>query len=700
MSSRRAVLSVILGLLLLPAAANATPGWVAPFNFPVPSTDLSIGGIQGQDQILYQNGGIATEAFLQVQSISPVQTTLHVGTLAPGGSYSDQLTINSSGAGIPLEPKIAVAPNGAALAVWQEYETSSLETSPIRFRAAYRPASSNLWEAPFTIATETEREKGFSPTLTPAISANGTAAVGIQRFANGESTGTNKRPNYRVDVAVHPAGGSWQAPERLSPVAISAVNLTLAFDGSGDLTAAYTKRFFEAEKTKENEDKSTVIVRRRPASSGVWGFEEDITGSENSWSADAMYLGENEAGDAVVAYQYFKAPSTLETKAVTRQGPDGSWTAPAELAPKSATAAAGVAPDGKAYVLYSFQGNSSGESCEGVVRAPAGGSFSAERCLSPPNQDTFSGSMTFLGNDAYFAWRGNVPGEQSNTTVQGGRWADSSTLPDVATNLDTPGLQYGFPTIVNDFQGSAVAFYTNPGGQLRAAAYDAGPPILLGANVPATATAGQPVSFSASFFDLWAGLGAGQPTWSFGDGSAPAGGATTTHTFTAPGAYTISLGAADAVGNTAGTTTYTITVKPATVTGPPADTQPPTVTLSLPKCAKKLSKKACKRQRASRSAWQTLTGQVTDPAPSSGIASVQVAIYRTSGKRIEALIGKRFRKTTKTKARKTFTTANLSGASWSLHLPKLKPGHYTILVRATDKAGHVSATITKTLQLK
>ncbi len=693
MSSRRAVLSVVAGLLLvLPATASAAPDWVAPFNFPVPASDTSIGGVQGKDQILYQNGGIATEAFLQVESISPVQTTLHVGTLAPGGSYSDQLTINSSAAGIPLEPQIAVAPDGAALAVWQEYETSSLETSPIRFRAAYRPAGSGTWEAPFTIATETEREKGFSATLAPAISANGTAAVGIQRFAKGELTGF-KRPNYRVDVAVHPAGGSWQAPERLSPVAISAVNLTLAFDGSGDLTAAYTKRFFEG--AKENEDHSTVIVRRRAASSGVWGFEEDITGSEILWSADAMYLGENEAGDAVVAYQYFKAPSTLETKAVTRQGPNGSWTAPAHLSSTSGTTGVGVSPDGKAYVLYWFQGISSAESCEGVVRAPVGGSFSAERCLSPPNQDDFSGSMTFLGNDAYFAWRGNVPGEQSNTTVQGGRWADGSTLPDVAHNLDTPGLQYGFPTIVNDFQGSAVAFYTNPSGLLRAAAYDSGPPILLSTNVPATATVGQPVSFSASFFDLWAGLGAGQPTWSFGDGSAPASGATATHTFTAPGTYTISLGAADALGNTAGTSTYTITVKPAA-----ADTQPPTVTLNLPKCPKKLSKKACKRRRATRSAWQTLTGTVTDPAPSSGIASVQVAIYRTSGKRTEGLIGKHFRKTTKAKARKTFTTANVSGASWSLHLPKLKPGRYTILLRATDKAGHLSATVTKTLQLK
>jgi PKD repeat protein len=215
--------------------------------------------------------------------------------------------------------------------------------------------------------------------------------------------------------------------------------------------------------------------------------------------------------------------------------------------------------------------------------------------------------------------------------------------------------------------------------------------------VPTTATAGQPVSFSASFFDLWAGLGGGQPTWSFGDGSGPAGGATATHTFAAPGAYTITLGAADALGN-ATSSTYGITVKPAAVPGP-VDTQPPTVTLSLPACAKKLSKKACKRRRASHSAWQTLSGTVTDPAPSSGIVGVQAAVYRTKGKRIEGLVGKRFRKTTKAKARSTFVAAHVNGTHWSLRLPRLRAGNYTILVRATDKAGHVSVTVSKTVHL-
>jgi hypothetical protein len=358
----------------------------------------------------------------------------------------------------------------------------------------------------------------------------------------------------------------------------------------------------------------------------------------------------------------------------------------------SGPADARVAPDGKAYILYWFQGSSSGESCEGVLRAQTGGAFTPQRCVSPPNQDTFSGSIAFLGNDAYFAWVGNVPGKSEIATVQGSRWVDSASLPEVARNLDLPGLPYGSPTLVNDGDGSVVALFTNAANQLRAAAYDAGAPIALATGIPATATAGQPASFTSTFVDLWSGLGAGQPTWNFGDETPTVAGGNATHTFATPGSYTVTLTAADTFGN-ATSSTHTVVVQPV------ADTQPPKVTISLPACSKKLSKSKCKRHQAQRIAWQTLTGRVTDPAPSSGIASVQVAIYRTSGKTVEGLSGKHFKKTTKSKARKAFVSAKVSGTHWSLRLPTLKAGSYTILVRAKDRAGHV-ATITKSVKLK
>jgi hypothetical protein len=693
MFSLRTILPLALLTPLLLAPAASAGEWVAPVNFPVPGAD-SFEGAPGEDQIRYQNGGTATEAFIKIDSLTPVaSTTLHVGTLPPGGVYSDQLTIASSEAGIPIDVRIAVAPDGAAVAGWSELTGTNLTTSPYRFRAAYRPAGSGSWEAPFTIATEAKRESAINPELRVAISANGTAAVGAQY--NADEPGTqHKEPTARIDVAVRSTAGSWST-KRISPPDESVESLSLGFDLTGNLTAAYLLRF------DEGPDRETVIAQRRPASSGVWGPLEDISGEEPQWTADGLYLGENEAGDAVVAYQYVgESPSSLETWAATRQNSNAPWTAAAPVVSvdSSGPDAAGVAPNGTAYVLYSFQGTSSAADCAGVVRAPVGHPFTPEHCVSQTNEDSSSASVAFLGGDAILAWTNSEPGPGHPTSIQGTRWTNGASEPEVGRNLDAPGT-YGGPELLEDRQGSVVALYTDETAKsLRAAAYDEGPPILLSAGVPASALAGQPVVFSASLVDLWAGLGAGQPTWSFGDG-AGATGAAVTHTFAAPGTYAITLNAADTLGNTT-TGTYAIVVAPAPQSPPaPGDRQPPKVTLNTPSCPKKLSKKACKRRRASTGAWRTLGGGVTDPAPSSGIASVQVAVYLTRGKRIVGLSHGRFLKTTKTKARTAFVSAKVSGEKWSLKLPRLAPGSYTILVRASDRAGNVSALLSRTVRL-
>lgn len=647
MSSHRVVLRSVLGILLassiVPVAASAAPDWAPAVTFPVPGS-----AFHGQDAVAYQNGGVATEAFLEVPSLSPLRTVLHLGALTPGGSYTDQFTLPSVEGAIPTGAQIAVAPDGAAVATWVEFIEANTETSPYRYRAAYRPAGNAAWEAPFTIATDTERNKEIYAYLVPVIGADGTAAVGVQHIASGEKGSGKGQAIYRDDVTVHHPGGGWLASARVSPTGESGEDLTLNIDGQGDLTAAFALRFSEGATPAQG--RTTAIVRRLPAASSVWGPEENITGSEITHSVYTLHLGEDEAGDAVLSFQYGEVTKPFNVWAVTRQGPDGSWTTPTQLVTGgSAPEDAGVAPDGVVYIVYSFQGSNSGESCEGVLRGPAGGTFTVQRCLSPTNEEGSSGSVAFLGNDAYFAWKGSVPGEQSNATIQGARWPDASTLPEVARNLDVAGVPYGNSMLILDHQGSVVALYTNQAGQLRAAAYDAGPPILLSTGVPASATVGAPVTFSAAFVDLWSGLGSGQPTWSFGDGTPAASGASVTHTFSAPGAYTVTLRSADALGNTTDNT-YTVAVAPSPPPPSTVDTQAPTVTLTTPKCPHKLSKKTCKRLLGSRKAWQTLIGTVTDPAPSSGIASVQVAVYLTHGKRIEGLVGKRFRKTTKAKS--------------------------------------------------
>jgi hypothetical protein len=548
-----ALVGLILGAGMTSSAAVASPGWSAPADFPVPGKPLG-----SAVQIGFQTGGIATVAYLELTSSSPLQTVLHVGVIPPGGSYEEQLQIPTAANSIPADVKFVEAPDGAAVLEWAVLQGEEPEKSPLEYLASYRAAGSSVWETATTIASDASRVKNINDSLVPAISANGTAAAGVEHL-DPELTPAG----YKIDVAVHPPAGAWGATTQLSPSSgpgfESSESLALGFDASGDLTAAFRLRL--------SNERYTLAAKRRPASSGVWGSLEDVTGSDVTSDAEGPALGVGPDGSAVIAFQYvhYASPKTLDANAVTRAGATGPWSGVVDVAPGGASSgpqAAGVSPDDKAYVLYRFQGMSSGESCTGVVRAVAGGTFfSGPQCVSPTNFESGFGGVAFLGNDAYFAWSGQ-PNGGSSFVAEGSRWLDGSLQPDSFTDLDAPGESIRLDQIVPDEDGSVAAFWstqTKTESKLRAAAFDAGGPNLLAAGVPTSATVGQSVAMSASFADLWSGLGE-PPSWSFGDGSS-GGGALVSHTYSAPGVYTVTVTARDGLGNQT-SSTYSITVIP------------------------------------------------------------------------------------------------------------------------------------------
>jgi hypothetical protein len=537
------VVMVLAGMSLggtLPSAALASPGWSAPRDFSLPGKPFG-----STVQIGYQAGGTATIAYLEVVSFTPLQTVLHAGVVPPGGVYQEQMQIASTINSIPADVKLAEAPDGAAVLQWSALEGSEPETSPLAYVASYRAAGSGAWEAPTTTATDTTRKKNINDTLVPAISADGTAAAGVEHLDPSISAG-----GYRVDVAVHPPGGVWGPATQVSPTKDSSEGLALGFDANGDLTAAFR---LELSNTRH-----TLAAERRPASSGVWGSLEDITGSDVTSDVFGPALGVSPDGSAVIAFQYvhYTGTKTLDANAVTRSGATGSWTAPVDVAPGGASSgpmAAAVSATDKAYVLYRFQGGSSGEDCVGAVRSATGAnSFTSPHCVSPTNFEPGSGGVALLGNDAYFAWSGQPNG--GSDVAEGSRWLDGASQPDSFTDLDSPAKSIGFDQLVPDEDGSVAAFWTRETepepkkveASLRAAAFDAGGPNLLSAAVPTSATAGQAVAMSASFVDLWSGLV--PPTWSFGDGSS-ASGAQVSHSYSVPGSYTVTVTAADSLGN-------------------------------------------------------------------------------------------------------------------------------------------------------
>jgi PKD repeat protein len=109
-----------------------------------------------------------------------------------------------------------------------------------------------------------------------------------------------------------------------------------------------------------------------------------------------------------------------------------------------------------------------------------------------------------------------------------------------------------------DSNGDGAVGYTIQGSEdlPEVSLLDAGGPALKNVSIPATASAGTPVSFSVAPVDQV------DPTpgvsWSFGD-AATASGETVTHTFADPGTYSVSVTAEAAPGDSA-THTGTITV--------------------------------------------------------------------------------------------------------------------------------------------
>ena len=106
-------------------------------------------------------------------------------------------------------------------------------------------------------------------------------------------------------------------------------------------------------------------------------------------------------------------------------------------------------------------------------------------------------------------------------------------------------------------------------------AYDRNPPRFPGLSIPATGVAGSPVAFTAGAIDTWSPFSV---QWSFGDGAVSPD-ANTSHTYTVPGTYDVTVGAADALANGTSTGGQIVITEP--VVQPPATTIPVLSSLSL-----------------------------------------------------------------------------------------------------------------------
>jgi hypothetical protein len=399
-------------------------------------------------------------------------------------------------------------------------------------QSAIRPLG-GVWQAPVDLSVA----GGDAVIPQVALDAGGDAtAVWIR------SNGTN----YIVQAAIRPAGGAWQAPVDLSVPGQEAREPGIAVNAQGDATAVWRR---------SNGTNYIVQAAIRPAG-GAWQAPVDL--SVIGQNALGPRVAVDSQGDATVVWQRPNGTNSIVQAALRPAG--GVWQAPVDVSvggqdafdPEVVLDARGVATA----VWERFNG--SNYIVQSAIR-PAGGDWQAPVDLSVTGQNA---GIPQVALDAHGG--ADAVWERSNGTTDivqgafrpaGGTWR-------APVDLSAPGQNAVNPQIALDLQGDATAVWQRFNATnyiVQAAGYDAAGPQLRGVSIPASGTAGIPLSFSISLLDVWSPIAS--INWSFGDGQS-ATGANVSHTYSSRGSYPIALTSSDSLANTT-STTATITIKPA-----------------------------------------------------------------------------------------------------------------------------------------
>ena len=309
------------------------------------------------------------------------------------------------------------------------------------------------------------------------------------------------------------------------------------------------------------------------ASSQAPGGESTATDPPAA-NGNLLTMRADAAGAAVAAWWTADAPSTLE---VARRPSGGVWSAP-----ESAGAFPGLVGDfaldirGTLVGVVGYGAVSALSKPIGgevapftTIRAVGGGRFSEEPALAlaPDGSGVAVWHEIVQGLDATGTVPVNAFGVTAAVRSSDGSWGPQEFVVGPGPP-NTPIAEA--PAVAADAGGHAAAARLGANDQVQAALLDPNPPALGSVGVPEQAVAGTPVTLSATAADDFSGL-AGPPVWGLGDGATATGGAVT-HTWSAPGTYTVSVTATDVAGNVARTERRVAVAAPPPASAPAAST--------------------------------------------------------------------------------------------------------------------------------
>jgi PKD domain len=482
--------------LALPAAAGATPTWLA-------ASPLSTTGGEFADTAMGSAGGAA------VTWLGP-ELAVQVATRAPLGGFSAPLAL--APAGENRAPQAAVDGAGDATVVW-------FGSSGSNFLAQAATVMDGMASAPVTLSV-TGKNSTF-----PTVAMNDRGDT-IVAWTRGEGSSGIIQASFR------PAGGSFGAAVNLSSGGESATDPRVAIDDAGDATVVWDRY---------NGVDEVVEEATRPAATG--SFSKAVVLSNEAEPSIQPFVAMNAEGDTAVTWASSNGTYELVQVALRRAG--GTFGKTVSVSAEGANAAfPQVALDGRGdpsvvwtreFVVQYAAGTSSNTFTP--VQSLAFLSW-APSIAEDPAGDTLVSYANLQNNSAFAVVR---PAEGRFGEPQEVSPAGQIVSPN--GDSDEQGLNAAI-----DGVGDGVVGFTIEGGEAlpEVSLFDVGGPTLENVSIPAAATAGAPVSFSVAPVDQVDPRSA--VTWSFGDAST-ASGDTATHTFADPGTYSVSVTATVAPGD-------------------------------------------------------------------------------------------------------------------------------------------------------
>jgi hypothetical protein len=568
-------LLVVAGLTLAFASpAAAAPTWLPPISLSTAPTS----GVPTSPQIASDAAG---ESFALWIRSDGQNDRVQIAGHGPGTAWSPAADL-SDGNQDAAFPSLALSSTGFGAAAWSRSDGQHLRVQ------VSRRAPGGAFGAAFTVSAVPV------DSLNPVVAVD--AAGDVVVIWEDSSLLQLHARRYTAST------DSWGAIEDLAAAGNfqGIGSLALVMSASGTATAAWS---FDA----ENLSSATQwqVQTRSQGPTGAWTPMVQLSNTAAPDQSAAAQLAVDAAGNVTIVWSDYRTGScggfcieyvAAVVRQATRSGANGVWSAAATLsdpnlisdAPRVATT-----PAGEVTVAWTEQLAQAIK----VVTRPVGGAFpsadNATQILPQDKQVASSGAHGFPQTSLRVAVgpAGTVVSfarleDGSNALAEavfkpaGGAWPAPTTPPVVLSPAGVDVATADGPNLAIDGSGNAVVGWMG-GSVIRAAALDAAAPAFTAVGIPATGTTGQPVALSAGSLDVWSPLAAGQPSWTFGDGTTGAG-AAVSHVFAKAGTYTVTVGVVDAVGNAAAPVTRQIAITDAGGP-PPSPPKGPAITMSKPK---------------------------------------------------------------------------------------------------------------------